>query len=444
MGTNGTKLTGILSKEREKILACVHCGLCLESCPTYLATGNENDSPRGRIYLMRAVDEGRLEPGSATFEDHIDRCLGCRACEQVCPAGVEYGNLLESARANILATKTKRGLVDTLQSVVLRGIWPYPKRLAALFFFARVFRNLRLPALLLNIGVPRLFPRMAFGLALLESSRPVSLAVARNRSVPNESTSVKPEGKQRVSLFKGCVGDGLFRRVNEATLRVLRANGREPKTPEKQNCCGALHAHSGDLEGARLLAKRNIDAFAGDDSAIITNAGGCGAMLSSYGHLLAEDAEYAERAEAFSRRVRDIGQEVSNEAIPEPGCGVSGVVTYDSSCHLMYGQKAAGDSLQMLISAGVNYVPLKGSDKCCGGAGIYNLLQPELSSKVLREKIDNIKDTGAEILATGNPGCHMQIRAGMRLFEGRDLKVCHPVEILDEAYRCAGPEKAQD
>lgn len=386
---------------------------------------------------MRAVDEGRLETTSHTFEAHIARCLGCRACEQVCPAGVEYGNLLESARSEILASKINRGLVDSLQSMVLRKIWLYPKRLAFLFFLARLFRTLRLPGLFLLLGVRRFFPRMAFSLALLEGSAHVSLDIVGQEAVPGETNKV-PTKTRGAALFKGCVGSGLFRRVNEATMRVLNANGRKVTTPEDQGCCGALHAHSGDLDGARILAKRNIDAFAREEIPIVTNAGGCGAMLSGYGHLLAEDAVYAERAKAFAGRVRDIGQELSTDVISAPDCRGSGAITYDSSCHLLYGQKGAGDSLQMLTSTGVNFVPLSGSEKCCGGAGIYNLLQPELSSKVLRDKIASIKDTGAEMVATGNPGCHMQIRAGSRLFGDGDIKVCHPVEILDEAYRCAG------
>ena len=439
MVTKNSPLSDILSKEKEKLLACVHCGLCLEACPTYLATGNENDSPRGRIYLMRAVEEGRLKANSTAFESHINRCLGCRACEQVCPAGVEYGNLLEVSRAELRTKKEKRGITYLLQSWLLRYVWLYPNRLAILFFFARIFRDIKIPALLLKIGIPSLFPRMAFGLALLEASAPVSLTFTENEAVTDEIKSIAAEEKRTVMLFKGCVGEGLFSRVNQATERVLKANRRETQIPAKQACCGALHAHSGDLEGARVLAKRNIEAFADENGApIITNAGGCGAMLGSYGHLLAGDAEYSALAESFSARVRDVSQELPNDSIPKNACQNPDSVTYDSSCHLLYGQKAAGDSLEMLLSAGVNYVPLPGSDVCCGGAGTYNLLEPELSSKILREKLDRLKQTGAKVLATGNPGCHMQIRAGMSLFEKSDLKVCHPVEILDEAYRSAG------
>ena len=437
MKENGTHSVGILAKEKEKILACVHCGLCLESCPTYLATGNENDSPRGRIYLMRAVDEGRLEPDAPAFQNHIDRCLGCRACELVCPAGVEYGNLLESARFAIQEAAPKRGLIDVVQSMLLRHVWLFPKRLAVLFLIARIIRATKLPALLLKIGFNRLFPRAAFGLALLDSSSPIRFELTKKVPDYSHLRSRKSNADRNALLFKGCVGEGLFDRINTATVKVLEANAFTLKIPADQNCCGALHAHSGDNNGARQLARRNIDAFGNDESLIVTNAGGCGAMLCQYDHLLADDPEYASKARTFSNRVRDVSQLVPGPLIDGDLQGLE-PVTYDTSCHLNFGQRAGDDSLAMLLSTGVDYVALKDSEVCCGGAGIYNLLQPELSSKILCEKLENIKNTGAQVLATGNPGCQMQIRAGMRLFEGRDLKVCHPIEILDEAYRRSG------
>lgn len=381
---------------------------------------------------MRAVGEGRLELNSDAFESHINRCLGCRACEQVCPSGVEYGNLLEGARGELKSSKKQNGLVNFLLNFILRHIWLYPNRLRLLFSLSRIFRDLKLPSLLLKSGIPSLIsPRMAFGLALLDASSPVPLNFIKKGN--NEPISVAK--KRSVMLFKGCVTEGLFSRINEATIRVLRANQRETNIPAKQGCCGALHAHSGDLEGAKILAKRNIEAFADGNSPIITNAGGCGAMLCNYGHLLANDAEFSERAKAFSQRVKDISQELPKDFLKANN---SDLITYDASCHLHYGQHAADDSLEMLQSAGVNFVPLKGSETCCGGAGIYNLLEPELSSKILQEKLNHIKETGAKILATGNPGCHLQIRAGMKVLEKCDLQVCHPVEILDESYRCTG------
>jgi glycolate oxidase iron-sulfur subunit len=239
-------------------------------------------------------------------------------------------------------------------------------------------------------------------------------------------------------LFTGCVGEGLFARVNRATERVLRANRFRVSAPEAQVCCGALHAHAGDLEGARELAKKNIAAFA-SDAPIITNAGGCGAMLTTYGHLLANDPNFAEAAAQFTSRVRDVSQQLQTaqtQTSPEIATGKG--VTYDTSCHLLYGQRAGDASQQMLRSVvGPNFVPLEGTERCCGAAGIYNMLQPEMSGRVLEEKLAHVRDTKAQILATGNPGCQMQIGAGAQL-AGMKLQVCHPIELVDEAYAQAG------
>jgi len=319
-----------------------------------------------------------------------------------------------------------------------------------MFGAARVFRDVGLPGLLLKSGIARLFSKRAeFGLALLESSRPIfnTRASARTRTplvrrqwpvsqVPVQSGSNPPSND--VTLFAGCVGEGLFARVNRATERVLRANGLEVEIPAEQVCCGALHAHAGDLEGARALAKRNIAAF-NSDAPILTNAGGCGAMLETYGHLFANDPELAEPAANFSRRVRDVSQQLQAFTSQNVSTIASdGRVTYDTSCHLLYGQYAGEASQQMLRCAvGPNFVPLEGTERCCGAAGIYNLLQPELSYRVLEEKLAHIRDTKAKILATGNPGCQMQIGAGAQL-AGMELQVCHPVELLDEAYARAG------
>jgi glycolate oxidase iron-sulfur subunit len=243
-------------------------------------------------------------------------------------------------------------------------------------------------------------------------------------------------------LFAGCVGAGLFSRVNHATRRVLEANGFAVETPSRQGCCGALHAHAGDLDGARILARRNIEAFSGaDQSPIITNAGGCGAMLASYGHLLADDKAVAEQAAQFSARIRDVSQQLETVETPVSTSVESTTeqaITYDASCHLLYGQHAGEAPLKMLGSIPeLNFARLEGSERCCGGAGIYNLLEPTLSQGVLEEKLRNIQATGAKILATGNPGCQMQIGAGA-ILSGLDLTVCHPVELLDEAYARAG------
>ncbi len=431
-----TLLTSELALEEQKLIACVHCGLCLESCPTYVLTGDENDSPRGRIYLMRAVAEGKLAGTSSSFQKHIDRCLGCRACEPVCPAGVEYGQLLEGARELLLDTGKRGGLDYGLLRLVLRKVWLQPARLRLAFLLARWFRDLRIAKLLLMSRLPGLVSkRLEMGLALLESSRSQLFdRVGRsNLSGNNTATTL---------LFKGCVTEGLFQRTNEASARVLIANGFAVEAPSNQVCCGALHAHAGDLDGARVLARRNIEAFESSSAAsIVTNAGGCGAMLLTYGHLLANDAEYSDRASLFSKRIVDISQKLSTCDLKKGGKIPPQKITYDASCHLINGQRAVDAPLQMLKAIPeLDYVPLKGADRCCGGAGIYNLLEPAMSQGVLDEKLTCLKDTGAQVLATGNPGCQMQIGAGARL-AGMDLKVCHPVELLDESYRQAGMYK---
>ena len=421
------QLTTVLAGEEEKLLACIHCGLCLEACPTYVITGNENDGPRGRLYLMRAVAEGRLENTSSAFQTHIDRCLGCRACEQVCPAGVEYGQLLEASREVLLHAQPKSDFANKLLGFALRQIWLSPGRLRFFFAASRLLRDLGLARLLLKSGLAlRISPRAEFAVALLESSRPVF------------QTKHQTQSNQRgtdVLLFKGCVGEGLFARVNRATERVLRANKFNVSSPNDQVCCGALHAHAGDLEGARILARKNIEAFK-SDAPIVTNAGGCGAMLATYGHLFANEESLAQPAAEFSARVRDVSQQL--EGMRSAPSAVEDPVTYDTSCHLLYGQRTGEASERMLRTvAGEDFVPLAGTERCCGAAGVFNLLQPEMSQRVLNEKLAHIKETNAAILATGNPGCQMHIGAGAHL-AGMNLRVCHPIELVDQAYERAG------
>ncbi|HVS80966.1 MAG TPA: heterodisulfide reductase-related iron-sulfur binding cluster [Pyrinomonadaceae bacterium] len=444
VSTSSALLTNALAAEEEKLLACVHCGLCLEACPTYVATGDENDSPRGRIYLMRAVEEERLAVESPSFETHIDRCLGCRACEAACPAGVEYGQLLEAARAEIMRARPHRGTTHSILRFALRHIWLQPRRLRAAFAFARFLRDFKVARILLKTKFAReMSPQFEFALALLDSSSGYRTDRGSERVLETGRMPANQDvGASTVFLFKACVTEGLFQRVNEATKRVLEVNNCAVHAPANQVCCGALHAHAGDLDGARILARKNIDAFAGNadhrNALIITNAGGCGAMLVSYAHLLADDAKYAEPAREFSARVRDAGQQLEAIGFRNGAAIGSARTTYDASCHLLHGQHGADASLKMLWAIpDLNFALLKDSEVCCGGAGVYNLLEPDLSTEVLAEKLKNVEQCGAKVLATGNAGCHMQIAAGARL-TGMELRVCHPIELLDESYRRAG------
>jgi len=303
-------------------------------------------------------------------------------------------------------------------------------------------RDMGLARLLLRTGIARAInQQFEFGLALLEGSSraKVGLVPAQDAGTPMKDASAPMKKSQTALLFRACVTEGLFQRVNDATTRVLEVNGCETPTPANQVCCGALHAHAGDLDGARVLARQNIDAFdANRERAIVTNAGGCGAMLASYAHLLANDKQYAERARDFSARVRDIGQQLKAIGFRNGAAIGFERTTYDASCHLLHGQHGADASLQMLWAIPhLNLALLSGSDVCCGGAGVYNLLEPDLSEQILEEKLRNVEQSGASVLATGNAGCHMQIAAGARL-AGIPLRVYHPVELLDESYQRAG------
>lgn len=382
---------------------------------------------------MRAVAEGRLENTSTAFRTHIDRCLGCRACEQACPASVGYGQLLEASREELLHAQPRTDLTSRMLRFVLRHVWLSPGRLRLFFGATRLFRDLRLSKLALKSGIARMIsPRAEFAMALLESSRPIF----KETTTGNQSKA----GRQSVLLFEGCVGEGLFARVNRATKRVLQTNDYDVVAPKEQVCCGALHAHAGDMEGARELARKNLAAFAESAAPIITNAGGCGAMLTTYGHLLANDPHLAEPARQFSARVRDVSQQLATREMRSGESPVNNDsrVACDLSCHLLYGQKAGDASLKMVRSIrGMNFAELPGAERCCGAAGIYNMLQPKLSRQVLKEKLDSIDMVEADIVVTGNAGCQMQIGAGSKLAQ-MDVQVCHPIELVDQSYARAG------
>jgi glycolate oxidase iron-sulfur subunit len=428
MATAAEKLTVMIEENSERLLTCVHCGLCLPACPTYRALGNENDSPRGRVYLMRAVSEGRMERGDS-FIRHIDLCLGCRACETACPSGVPYGHLLEAARAQVSEVKSRRSsFAEIMLRFVLRNVFARPLVLRAAMAAARWLRDSSLARLAIDANI--FGGRLRFALALLVASRS---PIAKWRT--NDIDLPKTESRARVALLRGCVMEGLFAQANRATRRVLEINGCEVVEASGQACCGALHSHAGQTQMARELARKNIKAF--DESRsewIITNAAGCGAAMKEYGDLLADDTEWAERARALSSRVRDISEFLIETGIKPPEGRINRRVAYDAPCHLLHAQRISEAPLAILKSIpGIELVALRGSESCCGGAGIYNLQHADLSGEILSEKIENVKASRAEVVATGNPGCIMQIGAGVRLAR-LDVKVIHPVELLDAAY----------
>ena len=402
------------------INACVHCGFCLQACPTYLNLEDENDSPRGRIFLMRSLLEGTVKPDDPSVQQHIDQCLGCRACEPVCPSGVPYGQLLEATRATLRESRPTPFVARLILFVFAR-----PWLLRPAMFFSRLLAATPIPTLLSGVK-----GRLGFAMAMLAST---------GRSIERSPyNAVGTGGRGRVATLRGCVMDGLFSATNRATERVLRVNGYATVDAPGQQCCGALHAHAGDLENARKLARRNIAAFDKSGAEFIAvNAAGCGAIMKEYGHLLMDDPEWHERASAFGSRVRDVS-ELLAAAGPRAGGALPIRVTYDAPCHLQHAQRVTQAPLAMLAAIpGLELVPLHDSDQCCGSAGIYNLIEPATSDAVLAPKLANIRATGAPWVATGNPGCLMQIGAGLIRAEIPSRSI-HPVDLLDASYAAFG------
>lgn len=444
---DGLDLAVLIDDQNERLSLCVHCGFCLPACPTYNRLGDEADSPRGRLHLMRAVVEGRLDPASDAFQQHIDRCLGCRACEPVCPSGVQYGLLLEGARH--AATEAKPPALATRALLSVFGS-PFLRWLS--LTGGRLLRSTRLSALLVRL-LPSggLLGRLRTAFAMLDASAPASLLGPTSGGAPrrdsmvgvaNGDATAEPLPALSVAVLDGCVQQGLFNRVNKATQRVLETNGCSVEAANGQGCCGALHAHAGRVEAARELARVNVDAFyplleRGELDALVVNAAGCGAAMAEYGHLMANDPAYAERAAAVAERVRDVSQ-VLVERGPKKGAPVALRVAYDSPCHLEHAQGILAQPLAVLDSVpGLERVTLEQSSECCGGAGIYGLTHPELGGRIGGDKVDAVERSGAELLVTGNPGCMMQIGAGLRM-RGSAVEVAHPVEVLDRSYRSAG------
>jgi glycolate oxidase iron-sulfur subunit len=401
--------------DETKALACIHCGLCLGSCPTYLETGDENESPRGRIYLMRAMQEGRL-----ALEDravgHIDSCLGCRACEAVCPSGVEYGNLLEHTRDHI-EKKHRRSLFETfLRRVAIEKVFPFPGRMKLALTPARLIRA---------AGLEKFLPaRARSALSLVPQDAPAI-------PLPKFSAAIGDK-RGRVGFITGCVMSVLFGKTNAASVRLLNRAGYDVIAPRGQVCCGALYAHGGRLEMARESARRNIECFERENlDAIIINAAGCGSTLKQYGHLLAEDTRWAARAKEFSAKVKDL-----TEWIPpvqrawRPGGG-GAKVTYHDACHLAHAQRITGPPRALVkAAAGENFIELPEADLCCGSAGTYNLTEPEMAQRLQARKVENILRSGAQIVVTSNPGCILQIQAGLRQ-AGSQAQVMHIAEFLE-------------
>ena len=409
---------------------CIHCGLCLNACPTYRELGLEMDSPRGRIYQMVQVAEGA--PITPSYVRHIGLCLACRGCESACPSGVPYGRMVENARAEIETHSQPGWLAKRWRRFVFGRLLESRTTMTAVGALLYLYEAIGLKRLVRALGFLKLLGRLGELEQIAPSADPPFFFSQIGRTFPAEGRR-----QYRVAFLSGCIANVAFARLNEATVRVLRKNGCEVEIPSGQGCCGALHLHSGLREDARRLARRNIDAVLGGDrfDAIISNAAGCGSTLKEYGELLADDPEYAAKAREFAGLMRDVTEFLASIELNPDMAAIDATVTYQDSCHLAHGQHIRTAPRQLLAAIpGLTFRAMPSSDVCCGSAGIYNVVQNAMAMQILAHKMEAVNSTGAGIIATANPGCLLQLQAGVRL-HGNGQRVMHVVEILDEAYR---------
>jgi len=405
---------------------CVHCGLCLPSCPTYVTMGVEMSSPRGRIAMVRALGDGRGTFSTALVR-HLDQCLGCLACEEACPSGVLYGHALEGAREAI-ETHYDRAPADRAVRWLIEHLFPFPHRLGWALSGLYWYQRLGVSSLVRRSGLLRaVAPRLAQMEALLPS-----VPASRDRRPLPEHTPAVGTRRGRIGLLTGCAQRHLLPELNRATARVLTRAGYDVVAPREQGCCGALHAHSGDLEEARRMARALIETFDGAGvEIVVANTAGCGAAMKDYGHLLREDSAWRKRAEAFSDRVRDVSEVLADVTWDGNLKALTVSVSYHDACHLAHGQRIRNEPREMLRRIPeLRLVELEESDLCCGSAGTYNLLQPEMANRLLTRKVDRIREADTDFVAAGNIGCLLQIQHGLQQARLR-TRVVHPVELLD-------------
>ena len=409
---------------------CVHCGLCLNACPTYRELGLEMDSPRGRIYQMVQVAGGA--PITPSYIRHIDLCLACRGCESACPSGVPYGRMVEDARAEIEAHAQPGRFANLWRRFVFGHLLESRATMTAAGALLYLYQASGMKKLVRAMGFFKLLGRLGELEQIAPSADPPFFFSQIGLTFPAEGRR-----RYRVAFLAGCIANVSFARLNEATVRVLQKNGCEVVTPSGQGCCGALHLHSGLREDARRLARCNIDAVLGGDAfdAVISNAAGCGSTLKEYGELLHDDPQYAAKAREFSSLMRDVTEFLASIELNREMAPVKATVTYQDSCHLAHGQRIRTAPRQLLAAVpGLTFRAMPFSDVCCGSAGIYNVVQNAMSMQILAHKMESVNATGADIIATANPGCMLQLQAAVRL-HGNGKRVMHVVEILDEAYR---------
>jgi glycolate oxidase iron-sulfur subunit len=415
-----------VAQGRDLLDDCVHCGFCLPTCPTYVLWGQEADSPRGRIHLMKMRRDGR-ETNTATFVQHIDTCLGCMACVTACPSGVQYDSLLEVARPQA-ERDARRGLGDRAFRRLIFAMFPHPGRLRVMSWPLGLYQKLGVQRLVHASGILKLFPQRLQAMERLLP--PISFT---SHALPARIPAKGPT-RRRVGLLLGCVQRVFFGNVNQATARVLAAEGCEVIIPETQQCCGALAEHAGEEQEAIASAKRLIDAFeAADVETIVINAAGCGSAMKRYGHLLRNDVAYAERARAFAAKCRDISEVLTELEPIAARKEVKMRVAYHDACHLQHAQGVRAQPRRLLQGIpGVDVREIAESEICCGSAGIYNLLEPEAATQLRDRKVQNIMRTEADVIVSGNPGCLLQIATGLEA-AGRPLRIMHLVEVLDQS-----------
>lgn len=416
----------------EKTNSCVQCGYCLPVCPTYATMGKETHSPRGRINLVKMVGEGKIKDVSV-LEEPLDLCLGCRACETACPTGVEYGSILEAARAALVRRKKFSAPVRLLRKTMFKKVFPSSRMMKLTGNALWLYQKSGIQKVVQSSGIMKKLP---YHLGDFEAIAPPAVSPAERKQTPAR-VGAKGEKKYTVAFFTGCIMDAMFQRINRLSVLLLAEAGCDVIVVPNQTCCGALHAHSGEMEEAKHLAKQNIIAFEkANADFIVNNAGGCGAMLYEYGHLLADDKEWADRAAAFSTKSRDISQVlVACGGMPDLQPRSGERVTYQRSCHMTNVQKVVREPLELLTNVpGIEFVEMEEANMCCGSAGIYNIVHYDESMGILDEKMEHTKATGASTVITTNPGCLLQMKLGIQRENLSDsVRAMHLIEYLAEA-----------
>ena len=408
---------------------CVHCGMCLETCPTYNVTQQEQNSPRGRVHLMKSIAEGKTTLIEQMAKP-IQACIDCRACTTACPADVQVGALIEEVRGQLRQAMPLKGWKKMVNNLILHQLFPHQNRLNRLGGFLKFYQKSGLQTVTRKTGLIKIMPDH---LVDLESVMPEIKKPVRKRYKDMKVIPAKGEMKNEVAFMTGCVMDVMFTEANQATINVLTRNGNNVTIPEKQVCCGALHFHTGEREKGKELAKQNIIAFE-EAGTIVINSAGCGCMLKEYEEIFHDDPEWADRAKAFSRKVQDISKYLVDTGYVAPKSKVNVKLTYHDACHLAHGQGIRKEPRELIQSIpGVELIEMENSDRCCGSGGVYNVLQPDLAGAVLKQKMEFVPDD-VELVVMGNPGCMLQMSMGVKKY-GNGQRVIHIMELMDQAYQ---------